>query len=216
MSPSFLWRAFQALRGTNSKVLTTRDVPDADLRGKWIIISGSNNGIGFEAAKSFSRWGANLILACREPPASELHPTVAVQECKDLANKMGHASTIEWWELDMADLDSVEAFARRWLESDRALDILCNNAGTTSSSVITKDGFQLVHQVRLLSMAAPKNEQALTKPLGQLLITRTADPPAAAIPGSQRRASNRLHDFMHPLSRRARSRPLQWRSQDER
>jgi NAD(P)-dependent dehydrogenase (short-subunit alcohol dehydrogenase family) len=149
---SRLYDLFQALRGANSTFLTDQHVPAADLRGKWIIITGSNNGIGFEAAKSFAAWGANLILACREPPAWELHPTAALKECKDRAEAHGYLSTIEWWELDMADLSSVEAFCRRWLESDRALDILCNNAGVaaTSKTRMTKDGFQLVHQVRLV------------------------------------------------------------------
>jgi NAD(P)-dependent dehydrogenase (short-subunit alcohol dehydrogenase family) len=155
MAPAFFsgfYYLFQALRGTNSTFVTNQQVPGADLSGKWIVISGANNGIGFEAAKSFAAWGANLILACREPPEWELHPTAAVKECKDLAETQGHSSsTIEWWEIDMADLSSVEAFCQRWLESDRVLDILCNNAGvaSTSKTRMTKDGFQWVHQVRL-------------------------------------------------------------------
>lgn len=140
---------FQALRGVNSTFLTEQDVPGIDLTGKWIIITGSNHGVGFEAAKSLAAMGANLILACREPPAWELHPTAAVKECQTLSKPQGHSSTIEWWEVDMADIDSVEAFCQRWLKSDRTLDILCNNAGLVSESQsnMTKDGFQLVHQV---------------------------------------------------------------------
>lgn len=155
MASSFisdLYDIFQALRGTNSTFITEQQVPGADLTGKWIVITGSNNGIGFEAAKSFATWGANLILACREPPAWELHPTAAVKECQDLAAANGHASTIEFWHLDMADLSSVEEFCLRWLKCDHPLDILCNNAGAASSTKetrITKDGFQLLHQVRL-------------------------------------------------------------------
>lgn len=110
--------------------------------------------MGYEAAKSFATWGANLILACREPPAWEQHPTAGVKECKDLAEARGHSSTIEWWEIDMADLNSIEIFCRRWLKADRALDILCNNAGlaavANNDSTMTTDGFQLVHQVRLV------------------------------------------------------------------
>jgi hypothetical protein len=146
---------FQALRGANSTFITDQQVPGADLRGTWIVVSGSNNGVGFEAAKSFAAWGANLILACREPPEWELHPTAAVNECKDLAKMQGHSSSlIEWWEVDMADLSSVEAFCQRWLESDRVLDILCNNAGvaSTSKTRMTKDGFQWVHQVSYFAL----------------------------------------------------------------
>ena len=155
---------FQALRGTNTTFLTDQHVPGADLKGKWIIISGSNNGIGLEAGKTFAAWGANLILACRAPPSWELHPTSAVQQCKDLAAAQGHSSTIEWWEVDMADLSSVENFCKRWLESDRALDILCNNAGAPNSdkNFMTKDGFQLVHQVCLPVFDILNRPEALT------------------------------------------------------
>ncbi|KAJ6113808.1 hypothetical protein N7523_007125 [Penicillium sp. IBT 18751x] len=156
LSPLYRFYDFlQGLRGTNNTFLTEQHVPGTDLTGKWIIISGSNNGVGFEAAKSFAAWGANLILACREPPAWELHPSAAVKECKKIAEAHGHSSTIEWWEIDMADLNSVEIFCRRWLETDRALDILCNNAGLAATAnnnlMMTKDGFQLVHQVNFLS-----------------------------------------------------------------
>lgn len=150
MSPfSRLYDFFQAIRGVNSTFLTEQHVPGANLKGKWIIITGSNHGVGFEAAKSLAAMGANMILACREPPAWELHPTAAVKECQALSTAQGHSSTIEWWEVDMADLDSVEAFCRRWTECDRTLGLLCNNAGlvSASQSSMTKDGFQLVHQV---------------------------------------------------------------------
>lgn len=143
----------QAVRGCNGTSLGDQYTQRADLQGKWVIISGANNGIGLEAAKSFAEWGANLILACRDAPEWETHPTAAVDECKRLAEAEGHNTTIEWWELDMADLESVEAFCKRWLESDIALDILCNNAGTPTAahSRMTKNGFQQVHQVNFLS-----------------------------------------------------------------
>jgi len=150
------YNVIQAVRGTNTTFLTEQHVPSVNLKGKWIVITGSNNGVGFEAAKTFAKWGANLILACREPPAWELHPTAAMKECKDLAEAKDHESTIEWWKIDMADFESVEAFAQRWLDTGRPLDILCNNAGVaatarpTEKPRLTKDGFQIVHQVSSL------------------------------------------------------------------
>lgn len=130
-------------------------VPQADLRGKWIIISGSNNGIGREAALVFAASGANLILACRNPPPTEQHPEDVVLECLGKAREAGHkTTTVEWWELDCAKISSIEAFAQRWLDTGRPLDILCNNAGMGSSPggfkiFRTKDGFEIVHQVSL-------------------------------------------------------------------
>ncbi|EPS29927.1 hypothetical protein PDE_04877 [Penicillium oxalicum 114-2] len=148
-----IYDIIQAFRGVNSSFLTDQHVPGADLTGKWIIITGSNNGIGFEAAKSLAAMGANMILACRNPPAWEMHPTAAVEECRAISNAQGHSSTIEWWEIDMADFDSVEEFCARWIKCDRPLDILCNNAGVAppAQDIVTKDGFEMAHQVNLLS-----------------------------------------------------------------
>jgi NAD(P)-dependent dehydrogenase (short-subunit alcohol dehydrogenase family) len=137
------------LRGTSGSHIT---IPNADLRGKWVIITGGNNGIGREAAIRFASYGANVILGCREPPPHEKHPDVTVVDCRAAAEAAGHiSSTIEWWHCDMADLATVEAFANRWLATGHALDILANNAGMsrTSSGKLTKttDGFEIVHQV---------------------------------------------------------------------
>ncbi|KAJ6102245.1 hypothetical protein N7486_004672 [Penicillium sp. IBT 16267x] len=148
------WCILQALKGTNGSTLTEKDVPRKDMRGKWVIITGANNGIGFEAAKTFAAWGANIIMACREPPKWETHPSEAVEHCLDLAKSSGHSSTIEWWPIDMTVLASVDEFAERWLSTGRALDVLCNNAGInphSSDQKMTKDGFEIVHQVNFLS-----------------------------------------------------------------
>jgi NAD(P)-dependent dehydrogenase (short-subunit alcohol dehydrogenase family) len=152
--PSFNWVMAQYRKGLNS---TRASVPDVDLSGKWVIISGANNGIGREAAIQFAKWRANIVLACRDPPPKEIHPKVVAEECRNAARKAGQIDTeIEWWELDCSKLSSVEAFAKRWLDTDRALDILCNNAGIGRSpggSAVfkTQDGFEIIHQVNFLS-----------------------------------------------------------------
>ncbi|KAM5475253.1 hypothetical protein MauCBS54593_001729 [Microsporum audouinii] len=102
---SIIWSAWKTEKGAYSATVT---VPEVDILGKWILITGSNNGIGREAAIQFAKRGANLILACRQPPSYETHPE---QEC------------------DMADFSSIEALAKRWNESGRPLDVLVNNAG---------------------------------------------------------------------------------------
>ncbi|KJX95935.1 hypothetical protein TI39_contig853g00002 [Zymoseptoria brevis] len=145
-----------SLRSEYRNTLPESTVPGCDLTNKWIIISGSNNGIGRDAALSFAKWGANLILACRDPPPHETHPTAVVEECLKVAKEAGHVSEIEWWELDNADLKSVESFAKRWLDTGRGLDVLCNNAGMGGSpggsdAFLTKDGFEIVHQVNFLA-----------------------------------------------------------------
>jgi NAD(P)-dependent dehydrogenase (short-subunit alcohol dehydrogenase family) len=147
--PSLLWCIRQALKGTNSRQLK---IPDADLCHTWVIITGGNSGIGREAALQFSKWGANIVLGCRQPPPHEPHPDAVVDECKAAAMAAGHQdTTIEWWECDMGNLSSVEAFGKRWLEKGLPLDILANNAGMAGSQLgevrLTGDDFELLHQV---------------------------------------------------------------------
>jgi NAD(P)-dependent dehydrogenase (short-subunit alcohol dehydrogenase family) len=152
--PSYFWTRYYSARGASGTLLSRKDVPFTDLSGKWIIISGSNNGIGREAAIFFAQCGANLILACRSPPPHERHPNDVVQECLTAAKSRGYEkSTVEWWEIDMTKFSTVEAFAQRWLDTGRALDILCNNAGMGSNPgglgnvLKTGDGLEFVHQV---------------------------------------------------------------------
>lgn len=150
-APSRLWCLWQAAKGIEGRNIT---IPDADLRGKWVVITGGNNGIGREAALRFASWGANIILGCREPPPHETHPDVTVADCIASAQAAGHeSSTIDSWPCDMANLSTVEAFADRWLSTGHPLDILANNAGLgkTASGKLTKtkDGFEIVHQVNI-------------------------------------------------------------------
>jgi NAD(P)-dependent dehydrogenase (short-subunit alcohol dehydrogenase family) len=151
--PSAWWCRWQLLKGTNPQHMT---IPDVDLRDKWILLTGGNSGVGYEAALQFVKWGANIVLGCRpNPPSHEMHPDEAVQLLKDAASAAGHqTAVVEWWDVDMTILKSVEAFGKRWLETGRALDILANNAGIAGASldgkiVITADGLEIVHQVIL-------------------------------------------------------------------
>jgi NAD(P)-dependent dehydrogenase (short-subunit alcohol dehydrogenase family) len=133
-------------------------VTDVDLSGKWIVITGANSGIGREATLQFAKWGANIILGCRQnSPPHEPSPSSVVTECREAAKeKSYHDSLIEWWHIDMADLSSVEAFAARYLETGRPIDILCNTAGIGSSPkgagvFKTRDGFEIFHQINFIS-----------------------------------------------------------------
>ena len=83
--PTQAWTSAMGGRPNNrTETLTERDVPPVDLTGKWILISGANNGIGKEAAITFASWGADLVLACREPRSNECHPMDVVCRSNDV------------------------------------------------------------------------------------------------------------------------------------
>ena len=112
---------------------TTENMPD--LTGKVIIVTGSNSGIGFEAAKEFTRRGAHTILACRSMDRA--------QAARDLITASIPDAHAEIMGLDLANLGSVHLFAREFQEKYARLDVLVNNAGIMMAPYSkTVDGFE--------------------------------------------------------------------------
>ena len=105
---------------------TAEDLPD--LSGRTAVVTGANSGIGRAAAQELARAGAHVVLAVRDTAKGE-------------AAAAGMPGDVETRALDLADLDSVRAFASAW-EGD--LDLLVNNAGIMAVPAgRTKDGFEL-------------------------------------------------------------------------
>lgn len=106
------------------------------LRGKTVIITGGNSGIGFETAKGLSAMGARIILAVRNIEKGETAHAA-------LLELHAHAK-IDVMRLDLADMDSIRAFAERFRDSFDQLDLLINNAGIMAPPYTkTKDGFEM-------------------------------------------------------------------------
>ena len=108
---------------------TTADeaVAGIDLSGKRAVVTGGASGIGIPTARALASAGAEVTLAVRNPDAAE---AFAAEIAADVRR------------LDLADLASVEAFARDW---DGPLHILVNNAGimATPELELSPEGFEL-------------------------------------------------------------------------
>src|SRR3954466_3501048 len=87
-----------------------------DLTGRRAIVTGGASGIGIETARALAAAGASVVLAVRRPAAA-----AAVAE--GLRESTGNRA-IRVAPLDLADLRSVDAFARAWTGP---LHILVNN-----------------------------------------------------------------------------------------
>jgi NAD(P)-dependent dehydrogenase (short-subunit alcohol dehydrogenase family) len=99
-----------------------------DLRGRRVVITGANSGIGRAAARELARAGAHVVLAVRDTAKGE---TAAADMPGD----------VEVRALDLADLASVRAFAAGW---DGDVDVLINNAGVMAlPDQRTADGFEM-------------------------------------------------------------------------
>jgi NAD(P)-dependent dehydrogenase (short-subunit alcohol dehydrogenase family) len=86
-----------------------------DLTGKLAIVTGGYSGIGLEATRALAGAGATVVVPARRPAEAE----------KSLDGIAG----VEIDALDLADLDSVRAFAERFVNSGRHADIVIAGAG---------------------------------------------------------------------------------------
>lgn len=110
-------------------------VPDQS--GRRIVVTGSNSGTGKEAARRLAAAGASVVMAVRSPERGE------AARSEILADAPG--ADLEVRQLDLADLDSVRAFAASLIDSGEPLDALVNNAGVMNPPrrLETSDGFEL-------------------------------------------------------------------------
>ncbi|WP_084242853.1 oxidoreductase [Planomicrobium okeanokoites] len=106
------------------------------MTGKTAIITGANSGLGLETAKIFAGRGARVVLAVRDIEKGNTAAQYITEESS--------RAIVEVMQLDLADLDSVHAFAEAFISRFNSLDLLINNAGVmTPPYAKTKDGFEL-------------------------------------------------------------------------
>lgn len=90
-------------------------------KGKIAIVTGANNGIGFETTLAMANYGFKVIMACRNLAKAE-------KAKAEILQKLPHAD-LDILQLDLSDLESVKAFANTFKTNYSKLDILINNAG---------------------------------------------------------------------------------------
>ncbi len=113
-----------------------------NLAGQTVNETGSNSGIGLEAARVFAAKGAHVVLAVRD-------------EARGRDAAAGIDGSTEVRPLDLADLASVRAFAESWTGE---IGILVNNAGVMVPPLgRTKDGFELQFGINHLGHFALTN-----------------------------------------------------------
>ena len=112
------------------------------MKGKVVIVTGANAGIGKATAARLADLGATVVLACRckergEAALSEL--SCVNGRCFDLMA------------LDLADQGSIRAFAEAFTKKYGRLDVLINNAGILGRHrAETKQGFEMSFGVNYL------------------------------------------------------------------
>ncbi|KAF2106110.1 hypothetical protein BDV96DRAFT_591457 [Lophiotrema nucula] len=98
-------------------------LPTSDFTGQTVIVTGSNTGLGLEAARHLVRLGAaKVILAVRSVDKGERAAESILKSTEKTKN------VIEVWQLDLGNYESIRAFGKRVGGLER-LDAVIQNAG---------------------------------------------------------------------------------------
>ena len=101
--------------GFSSKSTTSDVITGIDLKGKIVIVTGGSTGIGLETTKTLANAGATVIVPARD--------------IEKATKNLDGIKNVELETMDIMDPVSIDAFAEKFLSSNRPLHLLVNNAG---------------------------------------------------------------------------------------
>ncbi|APR82790.1 Short-chain dehydrogenase/reductase SDR [Minicystis rosea] len=105
---------------------TTDDVlAGIDLAGKNVVVTGGHAGLGLEVTRALAKAGAFVTVGARDPERA--------------ARAVAGIQRVEVGQLDLLDPKSIDAFTTRWLDTQRPLHILVNNAAALPSKTRVQD-----------------------------------------------------------------------------
>jgi NAD(P)-dependent dehydrogenase (short-subunit alcohol dehydrogenase family) len=118
------------ISGFGPKTTAEQALAGCDLQGKIAIVTGGHAGLGLETTRVLSNAGATVVIGARDPQKARM----AVAEMKNVAVS----------QLDLASPSSIDRFANEFLNSNRALDLLINNAGIMATPLMRDDrGYEM-------------------------------------------------------------------------
>lgn len=110
------------LFGTMQSDWSTDNMP---MLNTWkILVTGGTSGIGFAAAREFLHKGAHVFLLSENMEEG----TQAVQQLK---SEVPDNPKVDFFHLDLTDLDAVTTFAKTFKDAGHSLHVLINNAGVS-------------------------------------------------------------------------------------
>ncbi|GAA5152581.1 MULTISPECIES: SDR family NAD(P)-dependent oxidoreductase [Amycolatopsis] len=98
--------------GFGAETTAAEVVRGLDLSGTLALVTGGYSGIGLETTRALTAAGAHVVVPARRPDVAK--------------EALGGLAEVD--ELDLGDLDSVRAFAGRFLASGRGIDIVIASA----------------------------------------------------------------------------------------
>ncbi|KZT34654.1 NAD(P)-binding protein [Sistotremastrum suecicum HHB10207 ss-3] len=165
--------------GTFSSAKPALDL--VDLKGKVIVVTGGNSGIGYETIKILAKQGAKLYMAAR----NESRVTGAISR---LEHEGVPAGSVHWLKLDLGDPRQAKKAAEELITKENRVDVLINNAAIIDVPFeLTSDGL---------------SQTMVTNYLSPFVFTKTLLPllkQTASLPGSDVRivnVSSKGHNFI--------------------
>ncbi|KAI7177255.1 hypothetical protein KC343_g13190, partial [Hortaea werneckii] len=150
---SGLWNLYQAKQNPP---------PDTEpsFSDRIILVTGSNTGVGFEAALKFVALGAQkVILGVRSIEKGE-------DAQAQIEERTGRLDVVDVWQLDMLDYESIKTFADRARSELERLDVAVLNAGAMfATAEYSIYGWEKTLQTNVVSTAS----------LGLLLLPKLKD-----------------------------------------
>ncbi|KAM3861294.1 retinol dehydrogenase 14b [Diretmus argenteus] len=112
--------------------------PADTMRGKTVIVTGANSGIGKALTGELLKLQARVIMACRDPRSAE-------EAARDMKTRAGpEQGEVVIKHLDLASLRSVRDFCEEISKEESKIDVLINNAGVYQCPYTkTEDGFEM-------------------------------------------------------------------------
>ena len=113
---------------------------DFSLTDKVVLVTGAGKGIGKEIALACADAGADIVAGSR-----------TVGEVEQVAEEIRKAGQrAEAWQLDVADVSSIEGFIQKTLDTFGRIDVLVNNAGVNKVQPaldVTEEDFDYIVDV---------------------------------------------------------------------
>jgi NAD(P)-dependent dehydrogenase (short-subunit alcohol dehydrogenase family) len=131
-----------------SQLFVTPPYPVSSFSGQTIIVTGSNVGLGLEAARHFYRLNAaKIILAVRNVSKGLAAKENILREVET----RNDSSAIEVWKLDQASSQSALEFSERVRLELSRVDVVVLNAGINTKTFSLVEGYEQVTQVNVLN-----------------------------------------------------------------
>lgn len=109
---------------------------DTDLRGRNVIVTGGNAGLGFETARMLASKNASVHVLCRSKEKGE-------EALREMQKSKGPHGELHLHIVDVSSRAQVQRFSKEWLDSGKPINSLILNAGVLPQTrSVTSEGHE--------------------------------------------------------------------------